>query len=744
MFRPPESRVSSGWLILATFAIAFALPCPRTESRPQTVNPPPQNAETQAAAAQEASLKVEAPSVIADVIVTDKKGQHASGLAAEDFRVYEDEAPQKIVTFVPPVIEAAPPTAEPPPAGPTVKRGLDLTRVRFITLVMDLGDLQPASVKRATDAAIQYLEKNVAPEDYVAIYWIDESLHVAVPFTRDKQQAAAGLRKLGGHVPGGRFSVQARQETQREIDDLLTSIYGIQAAATLIDPTLAAGGHSSGASSRLLGTLRAFLWTQSTIQARAVFVALRAIAQSYADIPGRKNVVVFSEGFLHSPDVKAQMAAVIDAANRSNVAFYVIDAAGLQAGYGALSSSVEQTVNQEFYQMAMEGPGDNYGGYNKFDWAQRLGTNIQYDDLGQVASATGGFLMKNQNDLLDGLGRIDSDLREFYTLVYQPTNKTYDGSFRKIRVELLKPGYHVRHRLGYWAIPPGQETIMTPAAAQLLAGLATGTLKPAFAPQVNAAVLLAPNGQLAAPVCVSIPPSSVKFEKDPKQDLYRAGLTLVLVGRESTGRLLTVHQRFLNLQFDKKQLAEFERKGSLDINARLVIPKLEPINLEVILQFSHGAVALGRQTVAVEAAKPSGPHLTSILLSNRIEAGTGPADPSDPLRGPNYQLYMPAQPRFPASDKLTVYFGLLDVPVSPTTHRPELRLSFAVKSGAKAVMTLPSEQIVALPKASENRLLVLKQFDLRELRPGPYTFEVTVEDQVTGGVVSQMAKFLVE
>ena len=678
---------------------------------------------------------MEAASVIVDAIVTDKKGRHASGLTAEDFRVYEDEAPQKIVTFVPPVIEAAPPAAEPPPAGPTVKRGLDLTRVRFITLVMDLGDLQPASVKRATDAAILYLEKNVAAEDYVAVYWIDESLHVAVPFTRDKSQAAAGLRKLGGHVPGGRFSVQARQETQREIDDLLTSIYGIQAAAT---------GYSSGASSRLLGTLRAFLWTQTTIQARAVFIALRAIAQSYADIPGRKNVVVFSEGFLHSPDVKPQMAAVIDAANRSNVAFYVVDAAGLQAGYGALSGSVEQTVNQEMDQMAMEGPGDNYGGYNKFDWAQRLGTNIQYDDLGQVASATGGFLMKNQNDLLWGLGTIDRDLREFYTLVYQPTNKTYDGSFRKIRVELLKPGYRVRHRQGYWAIPPGQETIMTPAAAQLLAGIASGELRPAFAPQVNAAVLLAPNGQLAAPVCVSLPPSSVKFEKDPKQDLYRAGLTLVLVGRESTGRLLTVHQRFLNLQFNKNQLEEFQRRQSLDINARLAIPKLEPVNLEAVLQLSSGTVALGRQTLAVETGKPSGPHLTSILLSNRIEAATGAVDPSDPLRGPNYQLYLPAQPRFPASDKLTVYFGLLDVPVSPATHRPELRLSFAVKSTGKAAMTLPSEQITALPKASENRLLVLKQFDLRELQPGPYTFEVTVEDQVTGGVVSQMAKFLVE
>jgi len=744
MITKPAFRAHLSFLALAGVAVIFALPLAWTESRSQTAAPPAQRAGTEPPTAQEASLKIVAPSVIVDAIVTDKKGRHASGLTAEDFRVYEDDAPQKIVTFVPPVVEAAPPTEEPLPAGPTVKKGLDLARVRFITLVMDLGDLQPASVKRATDAAIQYLEKNVAAEDYIAIYWIDESLHVAVPFTRDKQQAAAGLRKLGGHAPGGRFSVQARQETQREIDDLLTSIYGIQAAATLIDPTLAAGGRSSGASSRMLGTLRAFLWTQSTIQARAVFIALRAIAQSYADIPGRKNVVVFSEGFLHSPDVKAQMAAVIDAANRANVAFYVIDAAGLQAGYGAVSASVEQTLNQEMLEMSFEGPGTNYGGYNKFDWAQRMGLNIQYDDLGRVASATGGFLMKNQNDLLWGLGTIDRDLREFYTLVYQPTNKTYDGSFRKIKVELLKPGYHVRHRQGYWAIPPGQETIMTPAAAQLLAGIASGELKPAFAPQVNAAVLLAPNGQLAAPVRVSLPARSVKFEKDPDKDLYRAGITMVVVGRENGGRLLTVHQRFVNLQFDQKQLAEFVKKNSLDISARLAVPKLEPLNVQAILQFSNGTVALGERPIAIETTPASGPHVTSILLADRIEPATGPADPSDPLRGQNYQIYLPSQPRFSAADKLTVYFGLLDIPVSPATRQPDLRLSFAVKSAAGVVTELPPEHIQALPNPSENRLLVLKQFDLTTLQPGSYTFRATVEDQVTHHVASQAAGFVIE
>ncbi|MGD0920918.1 MAG: VWA domain-containing protein [Terriglobia bacterium] len=742
MITKPVSRAHLSFLALAGVAVIFALPLAWTESRSQTAAPPAQKADTEPPTAQEATLKIVAPSVIVDAIVTDKKGRHASGLTAEDFRVYEDDAPQKIVTFVPPVVEAAPPSEEPLPAGPTVKKGLDLARVRFITLVMDLGDLQPASLWRATDAAAQYLEKNVSPEDYVAVYWIDESLHVAVPFTRDKLHAAEGLRMLGGHVPAGRFTVQARQETQREIDDLRTSIYGIQAAATTGEPT--AKGRSSGASERLLGTLRAFVWTQSTIQARGVFVALRAIAQSYADIPGRKNVVVFSEGFLHSPDIKAQIAAVIDAANRANVAFYVIDAAGLQAGYGAVSPSVEQTFSQEFLEMSLEGPGANYGGYNKFDWAERMGLNIQYDDLGRVASGTGGFLMKNQNDLLWGLGKIDRDLREFYTLVYQPTNKTYDGSFRKIKVELLKPGYHVRHRQGYWAIPPGQETMMTPAAAQLLAGIASGELKPAFAPQVNAAVLLAPDGQLAAPVRVSLPARSVKFEKDPNKDLYRAGITMVFVGREASGHLVTVHQKFLTLQFDKKKLAEFEKRNSLDITARLAVPKLEPLNVQAILQFSNGTVALGEWPVAVETTPAAGPHVTSILLADRIEPATGPADPSDPLRGQNYQLYLPPQPRFSAAGKLTAYFGLLDIPVSPTTRQPDLRLSFAVKSAAGVVMELPPEHIQALPNPSENHLLVLKQFDLTTLRSGSYTFAATVEDQVTHQVASQAAGFVIE
>ncbi len=696
-------------------------------------------------APQAGVLKVEAPWVVIDVIVTDRKGHSISGLTAEDFAVYDNNVQQKVVTFVPPLAAGSQPapTAQPGAPAPDLKpaparQALDLAKVHFITLVLDLGDLQMPNIKKACDAASEYLRKNSASEDFVAVYSVDQTLHLVQPFTADKQRAIEAIAGLGKKTPGGRFTTEMRITTQEEVQRLEAAVDGFGGA------TGPGAGHETGISNadammaaRELSTLRRFLWTQSVLQARAVFVTLRAIAQSYQDLPGRKNVVVFSEGFMHAPEAEAAMQAVIDAANRANVAFYIVDASGLTANYQAASSMPEDLQGtRHAFDVANTGPGFE-AGYSKFDEAKRTGMDILHDDLGQVAQATGGFYVKNQNDLLHGLALADRDLREFYTLVYQPTDRSYDGSFHKIKVELLKRGYEVRHRLGYWAIPPGQEMMMTPAAAQLLGALASGSLKPAFTPSVNAALLLAPDGNLAAPVRVSLPGKSVHFESNAKS--YRAGVTLVLVAHGRDGRLVSVHQRFLNLDLNKKQWKDFEAKD-LDISARLAVPELEPLRVQAILQFFNGTVALGERAIAIPATT-SGPKLTSLLLSDRIEPAQGTADPSDPLRGDNFQLYLPAQPRFSAADKLTLYFGILDAPLDAATQRPHLRVSYAVRSVATVVMSPPAEEIRS--SGARDRVLVLKQFDLKGLRPGNYTLEVTVEDLAHHGTASQSANFVV-
>ncbi len=763
------------WVAVALALAAAVLPC-RSVAHPQNPEPPSGESGQAGGAQGEPVIKVQAPSVVVDVIVTDKKGRPVPGLKAADFAVYENNRPQKIVTFVPPITPAAVPgmtdvgaVREPPLPGEREAR--DLASVHFITLVLDFGDLQPAHIKHACDAASKYLRKDVAPDDFIAVYGIDQSLHLALAFTKDKNQALIALERLSGRTPGGRLTTQARQETEQEIQDLNQEIYGLQASSTLgVGPTAAApgngsggGGTGSGAQAAQvqmekieLATLMKFLWSHSTLQARAVLVALRALAQAYQSLPGRKNVVVFSEGFLHSPEVEPEMQAVVDAANRANVAFYVIDAGGLAAeNYDASNASPPDTTGmRESFRMSNWSDYDRIStGLSKFDWAAHMGgTDSRHEDLGRVAVATGGLVMKNQNDLLSGLESVDRDLREFYTLVYQPTDTHYDGSFRPLKVEALAPGLHVRYRQGYWAIAAGEEMMMTPAAAQLVAALGNGSLRPAFAPAVNAAALFAPDGKFTAPVRVSLPARMVTLER--VGDHYRGGITLVLLARDSSGRPVSVYQRFLTLDLTHKQWEEF-RKKDLDISARLSLPELKPLTVEGILQLPSGTVAQGHCEV-VPSAPPSAPNpdivsgpapnlggglaLTSLLLSNSIVAAQGTADPGDPLRGENFQIELPMAARFAPSDKLTLYYGIL---LAYTTGLGQtLRASYTIKPAAGAGAPPTAEELTLRPP--QNRLLVLKQFDLNRLVPGKYTMQVTVADALTHSSASTSAAFSIQ
>jgi hypothetical protein len=72
--------------------------------------------------------------------------------------------------------------------------------------------------------------------------------------------------------------------------------------------------------------------------------------------------------------------------------------------------------------------------------------------LGWLAGATGGFFVRDTNDIGGALRRIDSDLRTYYLLGYTPTNEVFDGRFRRIEVKVKRRGVSVRARGGYFAV----------------------------------------------------------------------------------------------------------------------------------------------------------------------------------------------------------------------------------------------------------------------------------------------------
>jgi hypothetical protein len=69
----------------------------------------------------------------------------------------------------------------------------------------------------------------------------------------------------------------------------------------------------------------------------------------------------------------------------------------------------------------------------------------------QLAKDTGGEAFYNSNGLNDALTHVIDNGARFYTLTYAPSDKTMDGKFRHIRINLLSGKYNLAYRRGYFA-----------------------------------------------------------------------------------------------------------------------------------------------------------------------------------------------------------------------------------------------------------------------------------------------------
>jgi VWFA-related protein len=89
---------------------------------------------------------------------------------------------------------------------------------------------------------------------------------------------------------------------------------------------------------------------------------------------------------------------------------------------------------------------------------------VDTGSLKKIAEKTGGraFFPHNESELRTAFDQIQRDLREQYLVAYSPTNKTRDGSYRMIRIEVVDPelrkqSVKLNFRPGYFAKTVGQE-----------------------------------------------------------------------------------------------------------------------------------------------------------------------------------------------------------------------------------------------------------------------------------------------
>jgi Ca-activated chloride channel family protein len=83
---------------------------------------------------------------------------------------------------------------------------------------------------------------------------------------------------------------------------------------------------------------------------------------------------------------------------------------------------------------------------------------VDEGSLRKISERTGGraYFPRNEDDLRVAFAQIQEDLRSQYLIAYSPSNKTKDGSFRKVQIEVVnselkKQQLRLTYRQGYFA-----------------------------------------------------------------------------------------------------------------------------------------------------------------------------------------------------------------------------------------------------------------------------------------------------
>jgi Ca-activated chloride channel family protein len=92
----------------------------------------------------------------------------------------------------------------------------------------------------------------------------------------------------------------------------------------------------------------------------------------------------------------------------------------------------------------------------------RYDYGINEGALRKLTEGTGGraYFPRNERDLREAFAQIERELREQYLIAYSPSNKTRDGSYRRVVIEILNPelrkeNLRLTYRPGYFAKTPG-------------------------------------------------------------------------------------------------------------------------------------------------------------------------------------------------------------------------------------------------------------------------------------------------
>jgi VWFA-related protein len=404
------------------------------------------------------TIRVTSKLVVVDVSVTDSNGHPVTGLKASDFTLTENGRPQPIRSFdehSSATNGSAPTNPKLPKLGPDVFTNYTPVPANGALTVVLLDMLNtPFRQQSLVREQLSKFLNSVLPDQRIAIFGLTDRLLLLQGFTSDpeilkkalKSKVKGQLSRLLDDAANGTQSSAGEEANVDQYSNDPTTATALQNLQSLEDMTAS---------------------VQQQVRVQETLDAVDLLARYLSSMSGRKNVLWFSSEFptaiafddtgtgpaaTLTPDIADQIRRTTDLLATTQTAIYPIDAEGLAAAPN-FSSNVSSSRNNS-------GPAQ----------AMALGNDFQKTATGHaamnaLAQDTGGHAFFNTNGLAEAAAQAMEAGSNFYTLTYSPADKSMNGSFRRIGVNVDNKRLHLAYRSGYYADNPADSTAVAMGTA---------------------------------------------------------------------------------------------------------------------------------------------------------------------------------------------------------------------------------------------------------------------------------------
>ena len=678
---------------------------------------PPKQANAQQQSAPKGAYKFETTVnlVVETVIVKDKSGNPIEGLTAKDFSVLEDGKPQTVsfcqyqrleeepTTAPPPAepkpsVKEEPQAAEPAPVKPVVATGFSPEKPgdikykdrRLMVLFFDMTSMPIQDQFRAQDAAIKFVKKQITPSDLLAIMTFSSDVKLVEDFTDDRDQLIKDIKNL---------TIGEGQGFDETNSDDSSSDTG--AAFTADDTEF-----------NIFNTDRQLS-------------ALETAAKMLSHLNEQKALVYFASGMQRNGlDNQAQLQATVNAAIRSNVKFYPIDARGLVAS-APLGDATKGSP----------GGSGMYSGSS----ARAAQSNFQgqQETLYTLAADTGGKALLDNNDLSMGIVQAQKDISSYYIIGYITTNGNLDGHFRRVKIalrgDLMARVGKFDYRQGYFADRDYSKFTSTDKERQLQQALLMDDPITDIDIYLEYDYFRLARDRYFVPIAVKIPGSELELAKHGGAQTAR--IDFIGVVKDAKGATVGNVRDFAEVKLKGETAAELAKRPVAYDTGFALPPGKYSIRF---LARDNETGKLGTYdqqfTIPDLTADQKMLPISSVVLSSQrddLNQAVFNAETnkklleSNPLIEGGKRLVPSVTRVFNKNQEMYVYLQAYE-PTAETTQPLIATVSF-IRAKVKAFETAPLQVTQGLD--AKSKALPLR-FDvpLSKLQPGKYTCQVTVLD----------------